>query len=462
MSRSDGAAARPNIVWVLLDQCRADVLGCYGHPFVRTPNIDRLGRRGVVFDNAYCQNPVCVPSRVSFMSGMYCHQTGVYGNGVRPEDPGMKPEDSLLLRALGEAGYTRANVGKVHLRLPPEEAGFDLNPVLRHGEHFDGVPHTRIPDDYPPELPIRQFDAEGFPRPIIYATETCSKERTYCRVMTSTAARIWHEHDFGAAPLFLRLSLDRPHTPVASPPPFDTLYAGPTRLSPAPVRERSPLPASLQELIWKRHWDRFTEEERLRIRSYYYGLVTHVDDELGQLLRTVEASPEADNTLVVLSADHGCMLGEHGLQVKGPHYYRETARVPLILALPGRLPAGKRAHGMVELVDLLPTFCELTGIPLPDRAAGRSLLPVMQRDAPAREHVFAEQKSDANLGTGEHWAAVRTERYSYTYYFDTGVATLFDLAGDPGERDNLMLRNPPAAVVRDLDARMRRAMETRG
>jgi len=371
---------------------------------------------------------------------MYCHQTGVYNNRDK-----MKPVDSLLLRAFVDAGYRTANVGKVHLGISPQEAGFHEHRAIQH----DGTPHMRVPDDYPEDLPWKTFTASGFPQPVIYGTDLCPRERTYCAVGVDEAIDMFTHHDFASTPLLLRLSLDRPHTPVTSPKPYDTMYAAHTALPEFSEAERQHELPLLTDYRRRREWDQFTDDEILKIRYYYYGLVTHLDYELGRLLDEIEGSPVGDNTIIVLTVDHGCMLGEHGLFVKAMHYYNETARVPLLLSFPGRLVPGRRAEGLVEMTDLLPTLCELCGVPTPGRAAGRSLVPVIEGESPGRDEVFAEQDLP-----GCHWAAVRTPRFSYTRYLDTGDSMLFDLGTDAGEVDNLALRGPDCELVDDLERRI--------
>lgn len=438
---------RPNVVWIYLDQCRADVLGCYGPPFVRTPNLDRLAREGVLFENAFCQNPVCVPSRVSALSGMYPHHTDVWHNHDR-----MRAEDSLLLGRFRESGYVTANVGKLHLGIPPRQAGFDVHRAILH----DGIPHFRVPDDYPADCDWKTFSNPGYPEPIIYATDMCPRERTYSAVGVDHAIDILASHNSANGPLLLRLSLDRPHTPVTSPAPYSSMYAEHTALPVYTEREAREQAATVREYLLDRNWHHFTDEEVLKVRYHYFGLMTHLDCELGRLLAAVKDSPEAAETIVVLAADHGCMLGEHGLYVKGPHYYTETSRVPFLVAWPGRLLAGCRIGGLVEMVDLLPTLCELCGLPTPDRAVGRSLLPVIRGEEPGRRDVFAEQHYPK---TDTHWEALRTEEYSYTRY-SNGQAMLFDLRQDPEERRNLMPRSAPTALLRELDRRLDQRRES--
>ena len=438
---------QPNIVWIFLDQCRADLLGCYGHPFIQTPNIDRLAAAGVLFENAFCQNPVCVPSRTSILSGQYSHLTGVFDNSGS-----MRAEDSHLLHTFAKAGYHTANVGKTHVGLSPEKMGFQEHREIEH----DGIPDFHVPDDYPTTWSWRTFDAPGYFQPVIYATDMCPRERTYCAVGVSEAIDIFQNHAFTDAPLFLRLSLDRPHTPVSSPKPYDTMYAGQTILPDFSAQERANQISTLGDYIRDRRWDQFTPAEILHSRSYYYGLLTHLDAEIGRLLDVLDASSQSENTLIVLAADHGCMLGEHGLYVKCPHYYTETARVPLIFSWPGKLPAGRRIGELVEMVDLLPTFCELCDLPVPAQAVGQSLVPVIHGQGSGREAIFAEQYTVDNP---HRWVAVRTEQYAYTLYPNCGEELLFDLETDPLEQVNLMRNDPPGDVVHELQQRIQSWLE---
>jgi choline-sulfatase len=437
----------PNIVWIFLDQCRADVLSCYGHPFIRTPNLDRLAAEGVLFTNAFCQNSVCVPSRASILSGRYSSQTGVYDNSGQ-----MRAEDSHLLRAFLQAGYHTANVGKIHTGLSAEAMGFQEHREIEH----DGIPHYHLPADYPAEWPWKTFASPNYPQPVLYATDLCPPERTYCGVGVSAAIDIWTRHNYQASPLFLRLSLDRPHTPVSSPKPYDTLYAGQTALPEYTAEEQNGQLPLLQEYIRDRLWDRFTPDEIRHIRSYYYGLMTHLDTEVGRLLDAIRRSPQAANTLVVLAADHGCMLGEHGLYVKSMHYHTETARVPLILSWPGQLPQDRRMDNLVEMVDFLPTLCELARLPIPAPAMGRSLLPLIDGRQSGREEILAEQFSP---DSPHRWLAVRTRQALYTRYANSGEESLYDLTSDPDERVNLADSRGAASLLREMQNRLQKRLD---
>ncbi|OPZ03717.1 MAG: Arylsulfatase [candidate division BRC1 bacterium ADurb.BinA364] len=381
------------------------------------------------------------------LSGLYSHQNGVWNNSGA-----LRPEDSLLLRSFLDAGYSTASVGKVHLGIPPRAAGFQVHRNIEH----DGCPHTSVPADYPKDWPWKAFGKPGYPQPIIYATDTCPRERTYCAVGVNHAIELFETHDFAASPLLLRLSLDRPHTPVSSPKPYDTMYAARTAAPAFDAAERAAQPPSVRHQRESRDWGAFSEDEVLKIRYYYFGLVTHLDFEIGRLLDAVERSPQRANTIVALTCDHGCMLGEHGLYVKGPHYYEETARVPFVLSWPGVLPEGCRAAGLVEMIDFLPTLCELAGLEKPPRAAGRSLLPVIRSESAGREDVFAEQVYSHN---GVRWEAIRTERYCYARYGDGG-ASLFDLHADPEEMRNLA-SEAPADLLADLNRRIDRRLAAR-
>ena len=167
----------------------------------------------------------------------------------------------------------------------------------------------------------------GYPQPVIYATDMCPRERTYCGVGVTEAIDIFQNRASALSPLFLRLSLDRPHTSVSSPKPYDTLYADRTVLPIFDADEQAEQIEALRVYIRNRCWDQFTDDELLKIRSYYYGLVTHLDYESGRLLDAIEQSGQEENTIVVLSADHGCMLGEYGLQVKTPHFIGPWTRM---------------------------------------------------------------------------------------------------------------------------------------
>jgi len=421
------AMAQPNIIRVLLDQCRADCFGCYGHPFIKTPHVDWLAARGVRFTQAFAQNPVCVPSRCSMLSGMYSHRVGVMDN-----EDAIKPDDALTTRVLHDKGYICSNIGKEHFGIPARDIGFDQSEDILTGR---GCVTNRLPDNYPANWPVLQFNVEGYPRPIIYATEPVPREETYTAVGVDQAIE---QIKSLPRPFFLRLSINRPHTPVSSPSPYDKMYREKTALPDFNEEELKMKPSPQRNQYYSRKWNELSSEELLRIRYYYYGLVSHIDYELGRLFSYLEESRQMRDTLIIFVADHGCMLGEHGLQVKGPHCYTQTNLVPLIISYPEKLPQGLFINELVELVDILPTICVLCGLDVPREAQGRSLLPVILGEKPGKATVFSEGLSSKHRGARQ---TVRTKRWRYTRYTLTGEDELYNLINDPEEKISLA-KNP--------------------
>ncbi len=472
-----GTPRKPNILFLMSDQQRWDCVGANGNKLIKTPALDGLAARGANFSHAFVASPVCVPSRISFFTGRYAHS---HRNRVNYTP--LDRSEVLMQARFKEGGYRTASVGKLHYYPPTvEEArrtGFD------DVELHDGVPFTDLWSDYVkwlrangPQKNILNYRAvakniEPGKNPFRAAIGTEYTDTAW----TGQRARYWLEQlAHGDKPFFLHVSFWKPHSPYEIGPPYDSMYDNvniplPENFTEADIQK---LPLPLQKLAMRDSGEisKINRQRLEWIYRSYYGAISHVDHEIGLILDVLQASGQADNTIIVFSSDHGDQLLEHGIVGKNC-FYEPSVKVPFMISLPGRI---KSAHydEMIETVDLMPTLLELAGLPEPRECQGRSLLPLIDgsgRDYKPHDAVFSENvipevitsgRLDLSFEKGKgvdgirHPDAkmVRTDRWKYSYYVDEG-AELYDLRADPLELNNLAGREETRAVENDLRTRL--------
>jgi arylsulfatase A-like enzyme len=397
---------RPNVLFVLVDQMRASAMGCAGNDQVHTPTLDRLAEEGVLCERAYTPDPVCTPARASILTGQYPHQHGVVNNNVRIPQTG-----ETLACCLREAGYDTGYIGKWHLDGNPKvgytppgprRQGFDYWEGFNRGhEHLRG--HPRFTEDG--EL----YWAEGY-QPA---------------VQTDLALDFMGEHADAADPFFTMLSWGPPHTPFEAPAEYSAMY-DPEELE---LRENVPESEDTPEL-----------REDL---AEYYALVTSLDDQMERLLDFLDERGIAEDTLVVFTSDHGEQLGSVGHYRKG-FPFEESINVPLLARYPEGLPAGERREGLVNLIDLLPTFLGWAGAEVPDRVQGRDARAFLRGDAPGRDAVYVE----GEVPFHDEWRAVRTEDAMLAVDRLLEIRHLYDTEADPYQMENLA-GDPAAADLQE-------------
>lgn len=423
---------KPNLLYIMSDQHTQRVTGCYGDPIVRTPALDRLAARGVTFENAYTPSPICLPARMSALTGCYPVTQECWTN------TDMLPSDrATFAHALGAAGYRPILVGRLHAIGPDQLHGFARREVGDHSTNWvGGLRHDMGVLDKTND-PYRVSLQKSGPGQSAYEVHDVDVTAAACSVLEEIAARRKAGDD---APFALSVGYMLPHQPfVAGTTEYD-LYAGkvgmPDLPPPGPEREH---PCLRQ---WRESTGTLdvTPEETLRARTAYYGLVTRMDGLIGQLLDRLEALGLAEDTLVIYTSDHGDQIGERGLWWKMT-FYDESAKVPLILSWPGRLPEGERRRQVVNLVDLVPTLLEAMEAPALPNVDGRSFLAVAGTGGhPWVDETFSEYCSDAV----EPWAGaapvqnrmIRTGRWKLNYYHGY-PPQLFDLEQDPREAHDL-------------------------
>ncbi len=417
---------RPNILLLMFDQLAPQFLPFYGHPLVQSPAMAALAEGGAVFDNAYCNSPLCAPSRFSMLSGRYCSRIGAYDNAA--EFPSDIPTIAHYLRKLG---YRTSLAGKMHFVGPDQLHGFEERLTTdMYPADFGWTPDW--------EQPERHFFWHHNMQSVV---EAGIYERTLAldfdeQVAFESVRSIYDmARDDDSRPFFLTVSFMQPHDPYMTPRAYWDRYdharidmPGMPELSDDEHSQRLYRTCRMGEY-------RITEEHVRNARHAYYGMISYLDEQLAALRRAVDEAGFGDDTLWIMTSDHGEMLGEHGLWYK-MHFFEHSVRVPLVLKGPG-IPA-RRVDSNVSLVDLLPTLLEYAadGAP-PELAApvdGRSMLPALARDAEIAENtVVAEYLAE---GTVEPTLMLRDGRYKYICCRGD-AARLYDVVADPCERNNL-------------------------
>jgi choline-sulfatase len=466
-----GPARRPNILFICSDQHQAAKLGHRGHPIVRTPNIDRLAAEGAQFTRAYCNAPICGPARMSMFTGKYIHRLGVWLNGVA------LPQDEIAwgdrLRDAGMRTSAHGKVGVVGMR---EDVGFaDLQSRERHPVYqpwpFDSPFDQRLVGhrqplwwlDQPPatreqglsELRaarrIESGDGLHFGSDMLRRVGYYDEDRE----TTDRSLEFLRRQAKGGAeqPPFLHfVGLMQPHFPFIAPKAYSRMYDPADVDLPADAHFPNPsLHPAVRFFQQARPFD-MDERKLRRIIATYYGMISCMDDMLGELLAELDRSGLAENTYVVYITDHGESLGAHGLFDKQTSY-EDSIAVPLIIRGPG-IASGQRFDRPMSLIDLHPTLLELGGLP-PESGdrPGKSLLPLLEGRAEQEEReVFSEYHGGFFQ---RDWCMLVRDQWKYTWYANDRPS-LFDLREDPDELHDLAPDSSHAKVVRELDAALRR------
>ncbi len=446
--RTVRAAERRNVLFVVADDLN-NAMSCYGHPVVKTPAADRLARRGVVFDRAYCQFPLCQPSRASFLSGRRPETTRVW----TLDTPTRKHLGDILFlpEYFRRSGWYSAMVGKVYHtgECCEDPRSWDEE----HREFGKNPPESEI---------LRRVKAEG-PRghTFEWAVLKTPDERTPDGIVARRAVQIIEKLHKQGRPFFLGVGFRRPHAPYAAPEKYFALYPPEKMpLPPKPPEGYRVLPAALNhEPPPQPLSDRQVQE----FLAAYYASVSFMDAQLGVLLDALDALKLWDNTVVVFFADNGYHLGDHGGLWHKNTLFEESARIPLLVWAPERRGMGSRSPRLVELVDLYPTLTELCGLAPPEGLEGTSFVPLLDQPMrPWKRGAFTMQgrgreRTEAAREILFLGHSVRTERWRYTEW-DGGRegVELYDHDSDPGELHNLAGSARHRATERELRDLLRR------
>ncbi|HBM55797.1 MAG TPA: hypothetical protein DD388_04140 [Acidimicrobiaceae bacterium] len=446
------ADRQPNLLFIYADQHRADVLGCAGNDIVMTPHLDRLATEGVRFDQTWTESPICQPARASLLTGRYPNDHGVLGNFGGD----CQPEWDTFPRRLQEAGYTTASIGKTHFSTWPMGAepgtpaptdewigSFGFDHVV---EEFDKYVHLfdvetpymrflREHDALEPYQEVVQANFRGGDRHWNGVTSPLPQELDLTCFLADEAQQ-WLDRRPNDVPWFLQLSFVQPHVPLMGDPVWGDHYAKTAIERTArsePISTTDEWATHLNGLRNHSHSELLTDEFVLAGARQYYAMVSLIDQRIGDLLAQLEKKGQLDNTWIVYSADHGEMLGDHGLMAK-MNFYRSSVRVPLIMRPPGGTN-GRVETEPVQAFDVAATLLDAGTATALDGAPSRSLVTLVTGGGgTARRHAVSMIRMRPRLPT---WQAITDGQWRATFNADTGeVSELFDLVADPDEVTN--------------------------
>ncbi|MGE3910405.1 MAG: sulfatase [Chloroflexota bacterium] len=435
----------PNILWFCADQQRFDTIGALGNPHVRTPTLDRLVREGVSFSRAYCQSPICTPSRASFLTGRYPSSIRVTRNG----NPFFWPDERLVTRRLADGGYNCGLVGKLHLagaafgREPRVDDGYRYvryshaprDQWSRGHDYADWIreqghdPATVLPSGFNVHDDLRE------PTPEHDNTPPELHQSTWCAEMAIDFIKKPR-----SGPWMLSVNPFAPHAPFD--PPWEYYRRYDPETMPDPWFEESDLPQQdrLGAVDFQTRSRQPSEIRAKHVRAAYYAMIEQLDEQLGRIVQAIEEAGQLEQTAIVFTSDHGEMLGDHGLTHKGCRFYEGLVRVPLIWWWPGRVASGVKRDALVELTDIAPTLLDLAGLPIPGRMQGRSLQPLLTDAAAEDAHrafVRCEFLDALDMPDESRATMYCDGRWKLTVYHGHDIGELYDLAADPHEHRDL-------------------------
>ncbi|MGF1477379.1 MAG: sulfatase [Geminicoccaceae bacterium] len=453
----------PNILWFCTDQQRFDTIGALGNAHVSTPVIDGLVKSGTAFTHAYCQSPICTPSRASFLSGLYPSSVGLTRNG-NDYFPLRVP---LVTKRFSDAGYRCGNIGKLHLASPFGR----MEPRTDDGYEFFAYSHA--PRDNWPEghdyaswvksqgavLAELTDDPAGVPVEL-HQTTWCANEAL--RFIDSADERPW----------LLTVNVYDPHPPF-NPPDVYRRQFDPASM-PGPHFRESDIEAQRRLSVvdfqseaselenldidypvvpaapgTPRRGDNFPRDI-WTLQAAYYAMIKLIDDQLGRIL---DRLGDRRNTIVLFTSDHGESLGDHGLIEKGCRFYEGLVRVPLIFSWPGRIEASLISDALVELMDKPATLLDLAGLQVPDYMQSRSMVPILTGDKDPHHHrdfVRSEYFDALDLADASMATMYRDRSHKLVVYHGHDLGELFDLEADPWEHQNLWDSGNHQALKLDL------------
>lgn len=428
---------KPNIMMVYCDQLNARFLGLYGNSDIKTPHLDSLAEKGFVYDNAYCNNPICTPSRMSILTGLYPSTHGYYGlYGKEPRNL------TSMFKYFSELGYRTGALGKLHTPRywVERESDYVYDEFLEFPKYLEGAGwyddndnrfHDGVVSGKPSKLPYE------------HSCESVLAKLTL-RFANQQVER--NEKIKPDEPWFAWVSFARPHQPYTPSEPFASMY-NPDEINLPPVSD------SEKEKV--REMRSEISESRLRdCVAAYMGLVSQIDHSIGRIVDGLKENGQLDNTIMIFTTDHGDFAGEHGLYSKiGGISYRAVTRVPLFF-VDFRNPLIGRSDHLIESVDVFPTICDMAGFEIPDTVQGLSFLNHMQgEDRELRESALTENV---------HRKALATKRFRYVSNLEGEKNELYDLMNDPYELINLIDSEEYRSVAAELsDSLLKRVSQAR-
>jgi choline-sulfatase len=440
--RKTSGEAMPNILWICADQQRFDTLEGLSNSLIKTPNLRRLMSESVTFTNAFVQTPICSPSRACFLTGRYPHVTGLRANGQR-----IRPTERLVTRILADNEYTCGLAGKLHLS---PCAGGRVEERIDDGYQMFEWSHD-ISDSWPQNNKWRNWlDRQGVKLPKFPGRDGAwgmpidpkYTQTAWCADVANRFMR--QQRDF--TPWLMSVNIFQPHPPFFPTEEYLSHYDPAKMPDPAYKEGELNYKSLFQQVDHKAAYAgtslSFTAtspEEHRKNTAAYYAMIEQVDTEVGHMLQTLDETGQADNTIVIFMSDHGEMLGDHGIYMKGPYFYDCLTRVPLIIRWPKHFQGGRKVDALVEMVDIVPTLLDAAGIPIHSGVQGRSLMPLLTGQTTThRDSVYMEYL-DANFAyqVPPMLTSVRTDKWKLTFCHQPKSGELYDLQNDPGEFTNL-------------------------
>lgn len=440
-------SAQPNIIFIITDQQRYETIQALGYPYMDTPNLDRLVREGTSFSNSFITAPSCAPSRASLFTGMYPHTNGVYKN----DDAWSKSWVELL----ADAGYHCVNVGKMHTSPYTTPMGFHERYVVENKDRQ----HPNLPfffDEWDKALKARNLKKPGREtyreredyRDSLGVFDWELPEDMHPDVFVADLAKWWiKDRPKVNKPIFLEIGFPGPHPPFDPLPRYREMYMD--KKLPLPKvseQEIAEQPEALRKLRRQHmevdhdavvHLDHADREQQHRQRAAYYGNVTMIDEQIGEIFEALEQSGYLENSVVIFTSDHGESLGDHGHSQKW-NMYDAVTKVPMIVWGPNFIQQGQEIDALTQHMDLGATVLELAGIEVPREMEARSLLPALQGKAmEERRYVFAEHSRDPILEGTAFMTMIRDREWKLVHFVDDTYGQLFDLQQDPEEINNL-------------------------
>lgn len=503
-------ADRLSFLCFVTDQMRGDHMGCAGNRVIQTPNLDRLAATGVRFTRAYCNNPLCMPSRATLFTGLTPRGHGVRTNGIR-----LDPRHPTMPQALVEAGYRTHSVGKIHLQPFQTPKGLDPGMLVpeewAESYHFWNVGRLKavptpyyglqtveisighgagVTGDYRRWLRAQDPSAEALWRPEAgRPTPHKAEQAWHCAIPEELHYNTWvadraiaflesHPRD---EPFFLWCSFPDPHHPYCPPAPWHSMY-DPVDV-PMPLRREG----ELDDLpfFYRRVYEqgmplsgrfgptRMRDEQLREILALTYGMISHVDHNLGRVLDALERLDLRETTIVCFLSDHGDMMGDHWIINKGPFHLNGLLSMPFLWSCPGLFPEGVVSNGLVSYLDFAPTILNLADVTVPEGLAppepeaaqqlapwpGISFEPQLRGEADSLQDSVVVENDEDYLGL--RLRTLVTDRYQITVYPGQSYGELFDLQEDPGQLRNLWDDPASQELKRDLLIRlMERLVET--
>ena len=435
---------QPNIILIMTDQQRFDTIAALGFPYMDTPNLDRLVREGVSFDNCFVSAPSCAPARASLFTGLYPHTTGILKNADR--------WTRSWVEDLASAGYHCVNIGKMHTFPFETPLGFHERYVVENKDRY--LEGRYYFDEWDKALQARGLvkqQRELYRQLPDYserlgAFEWELDEDMHPDAFVGNLAQWWLGTHPRTEPIFLQIGFPGPHPPYDPVPRYAEPYLNRNLPLPSPSEdELADQPPPLQAM--RRHnveVDHDSVVHQLdpsldalkRQRAYYLANVTMIDEKVGEILSQLERQGYLENSIVLFTSDHGDCLCDHGHSQKWTMYDIIT-RVPMVVWAPGRVGGGRRIEGLCQQMDIGPFILEAAGVEVPEYMEAESLRPAIEGTPwSGRDLVFSEHARDGILQETDYMSMVRSKEWKLVHFMGESFGQLFDLRSDPGEVDN--------------------------